>query len=41
MEDAIELEKEFQNKIPNFYKQQELDKRKETLEKRERKIQKY
>jgi leucyl aminopeptidase len=37
MEDAIELVKEFQNKISNFYKQHELDKRKETLEKKRKK----
>jgi hypothetical protein len=37
MEDAIELVKEFKNQLPNYYKQQELAERKETLEKRRKK----
>jgi Zn finger protein HypA/HybF involved in hydrogenase expression len=34
MEDAIELVKEFKDQLPNYYKQQELAERKETLEKK-------
>jgi hypothetical protein len=37
MEDAIELVKEFKNQVPNYYKQQKLDKRKEALEKKRKK----
>jgi hypothetical protein len=37
MEDAIELVKEFKNQLPNYYKQQELAERKETLEKKRKK----
>jgi hypothetical protein len=37
MEDAIELVKEFKNQLPNHYKQQELEARKESLEKKRKK----
>jgi hypothetical protein len=37
MEDAIELVKEFKNQVPNYYKQQKLDERKEALEKKRKK----
>jgi hypothetical protein len=37
MEDAIALVNEYKNKIPNYYKQQELDERKDTLEKKRKK----
>jgi hypothetical protein len=37
MEDAIELVKEFKNQVPKYYKQQELDERKEILEKKRKK----